>query len=242
MLYRKILIILFTALLSFSFAQQTWNVEMIQEKADLKMPTGQSIDVECQDPDAGHPYMPYDWPDRRATMTLEQTGTTSTVTIEMTDVKPNLYYTLWVRLAGMDAQGNPYGGNPLIGIPGTPLIPSTELDEALSYTGKGNARSDVMSNGFWSDENGNASITTTLDFPIVGGAYPFQNFENFDATDPRFKSPFQDTPPRAIPVPIIMTGAPFTIRVASHCTDNKNYGLFPGPHEGWFYWLAGTEP
>lgn len=240
MFYRTMITFATLTVLTMGLAQQTWNIEFRQVPAVHVMPTGQSIAVECQDEAANYPYTPYDWPDRKATMTIEQSGATSKVNIEMTGVKPNQYYSMWLRLLGTDAEGNNYGGNPLIGIPGTPLLPSTELDEALTFTGKGNAR-EGLSNGFWSDENGNALFSTTLDYPIIGGAYPFQNFENFDATDPRFTSPFQDTAPMPVPVAIVNTGAPFTLRVASHCMDNKNYGLFPGPHEGWFDWIADED-
>lgn len=215
---------------------QTWNTEFDRVPIDTVMPTGQSVAVDCQDEGADHPYRPYDWPDARATLEIDQVGTESVVTIEMTGARPDTYYTLWLRLLGTDASGETYGGNPLLGIPGTPLIPSSELDEALTFTGSGNAGLG-LSNGFWSDANGNGLYTTTLDFPIIGGAYPFQNFEGFDATDARF--PLEK--PRAIPVAVVTTGAPFTLRIASHCQSNLNYGLFPGPHEGWFDWLAGGE-
>jgi hypothetical protein len=228
----QILLISCASLTTLGLAQ-SWSAEFNRVPIDQKMPTGQSVAIECQDESTNYPYTPYDWPDAKATLGIEQVGASSVVTIEMTGVKPNMYYTMWLRLLGEDAAGNTYGGNPILGIPGTPLIPSFELDEALSFTGQGNAKVG-LSNGFWSDENGNAIFITTLDFPIIGGAYPFQNFEGFDASDERF--PLEN--PRAIPVAIITKGAPFTLRVASHCQSNVNYGLFPGPHEGWFDWLA----
>jgi hypothetical protein len=30
--------------------------------------------------------------------------------------------------------------------------------------------------------------------------------------------------------------APFTLRIASHCTDDLSHGLTPGNREGWFDW------
>ena len=225
------------AILSISFAQETtWTAEFERVPIDLKMPTGQSVAIECQDEAADYPYTPYDWPDAKASLEISQMGAETTVTIEMSGVKPNMYYTMWLRLKAQDAQGNDYSGNPLIGIPGTPLIPATELDEALTFTGKGNAKVG-LSNGVWSDEKGNAIWTGTVDFPIIGGAYPFHKFEGFDPADERFTSPFKDDAPRAVPVSIANSGAPFTIRVASHCESNLNFGLFPGPHEGWFDWV-----
>ena len=233
---RQFLLLIALLVFGLGFAQ-TISAEFERVPIDLKMPTGQSVAVECQDEGADYPYTPYDWPDAKATLEIEQMGASSTVTIEMSGVKPNMYYTMWLRLQTTDHEGNAVNSNPLIGIPGTPLIPSTELDEALTFTGQGNAKVG-LSNGFWSDVNGNALFTTTLDFPIIGGAYPFQNFEGFDPTDARLNSPFKNDAPQAIPVAIANSGAPFTLRVASHCQSNINYGLFPGPHEGWFDWLA----
>ncbi len=221
-------------LLGTGIAQTSIAAEFNRVPIDMKMPTGQSVAIECQDEGADYPYSPYDWPDAKATLSIEQTGVQTVVSIEMTGVKPNSYYTMWLRLKGTDAAGNDFGGNPILGIPGTPLIPSSELDEALGFTGPGNAKVG-LSNGFWSDKNGNAIFTTTVDFPLIGGAYPFQNFEGFDPTDERF--PLEN--PMAVPVAVVTEGAPFTLRVASHCQSNVNYGLFPGPHEGWFDWLAG---
>lgn len=196
---------------------------------DTVMPTGQSVAVECQDVDAGHPYMPYDWPDASATLEIRQGEGRSTVAIEMTDTKPNTYYTMWLRLGGTDANGVTFGGNPLMPIPGTPLIPSSELGNALNAVSNPN---DTGINGAHSDENGNASFFIELDFPIINGAYPFQKFPDFDPNDERFLAEEPSIPP----VAIATIGAPFTLRVASHCVDGKGHGLLPGPHEGWFDW------
>ncbi|MEZ4606253.1 MAG: hypothetical protein R2865_05470 [Deinococcales bacterium] len=135
---------------------------------------------------------------------------------------------------GVDSSGKPYGGNPITGLDGTPLIPGTELDDALLLTGPGNGKVG-LSNGFWADENGNAIFMTTVDFPIVGGAYPFHKFEGFDASDERL--PLK-TEARAVPIAIVTSGVAFTLRLASHCTDGVNHGLVAGPHEGWFDWIA----
>ena len=231
---RLIVFLIFS--LSLGFAQ-TITAEFNRVPVELKMPTGQSVAIECQDEGADYPYTPYDWPDAKASLEIKQAGASSTVTIRMSGVKPNMYYTMWLRLRSTDNEGNEVGGNPLIGIPGTPLIPATELAKALTFTGPGNAGIG-LSNGFWSDEKGDAFFLSTVDFPIIGGAYPFHNFEGFDPGDERLKSPFKEDAPMAIPAAIATSGAPFTLRIASHCESNVNYGLFPGPHEGWFDWIA----
>ncbi|MEM7132324.1 MAG: hypothetical protein AAF702_38835 [Chloroflexota bacterium] len=196
---------------------------------DTVMPTGQSVAVECQDADADYPYTPYDWPDAAATLEIRQGAGMSTVAIEVSNVRPNTYYTMWLRLLGEDVNGVKFGGNPLMGIPGTPLVPSDYLDEMLEAV---STPTDAGIHGFHSGEDGNGSLYLELDFPIINGAYPFQNFEGFDASDERFKLEQPSIPP----VAIAMVGAPFTLRLASHCTDGMGHGLLPGPHEGWFDW------
>ena len=196
---------------------------------DTVMPTGQSVAVECQDPNADYPYTPYDWPDASATLEIRQGAGKSTVAIDVRSARPNTYFTMWLRLLGQDVNGVAFGGNPLMGIPGTPLVPSDYLDEMLDAV---STPTDTGIHGFHSDEAGNGSLYLELDFPIVNGAYPFHKFEGFDAADERFKVDEPSIPP----VAIAMTGAPFTLRLASHCVDAMGHGLLPGPHEGWFDW------
>jgi len=200
--------------------------------ADTVMGTGQSVAVECQDPKAQYPYTPYDWPDASATLEILQAVSSSTVTVEVSSAKPNTYYTLWLRLRGKDASGNVFGGSPLTGKPGTPLVPTSALPAALAATAEPVVRG---VNGFNTDQEGNGSVTIDLDFPIVNGAYPFHRFEGFDPADERFPL---DTP-SAHPVAIVGQGVPFTLRLASHCVDGLSHGLLPGPHEGWFDWKVG---
>ncbi len=200
--------------------------------ADIVMPTGQSVAVDCQDPSADYPYTPYDWPDASATLRILAGVSTSTVTVDVNNARPNTYYTLWLRLSGEDANGNVLGGSPLTGIPGTPLLPTSELANALAALGEPIAQG---MNGFHTDEDGNGSITIDLDFPIINGACPFHKFKGFDPADERFPL---DTP-SAYPVAIVGSNAPFTLRLASHYVDGLSDGLLPGPHEGWFDWKFG---
>lgn len=200
------------------------------------MSTGQSVANDCPDPDANRRYRSAHWPSASATLQLEQGGAYSHVAIELTGVRPSTYYSVWLRLTGTDATGATYGGSPFTGAPGTALVPGSELAETLRATGEGNG-STAISNGFWSDEHGNATFTTELDFPIIGGAYPFHMLPDFDASDPRLTA----EAPRNHPVAIPTSGIPFTLRVASHCTDDLGHGLNPGPHEGWFDWTADVD-
>ncbi|MEM7334833.1 MAG: hypothetical protein AAF490_22340 [Chloroflexota bacterium] len=198
---------------------------------DTVMPTGQSVAVECQDAGGDYPYTPYDWPDASATLEIRQGAGKSVVSIDIKKAKPDTYYTTWLRLKGETPNGESFGGNPLMGIPGTPLLPSSELNNALDAVSTPN---DSSINGFYTDEDGNATFSIELDFPIINGSYPFHKFEGFDASDGRF---LLDAP-SAQPVAIAGKGsAPFTIRIASHCVDGLGHGLLPGPHEGWFDWV-----
>jgi hypothetical protein len=160
-------------------------------------------------------------------MSTERDGQSS-VAIDIENARPNTHYTVWLRLRGEDSNGNTFGGSPLTGIPGTPLIPSSELGTALSQL----PGTEDELNGFYTDDEGTARFEIDLDFPIINGAYPFQKFTDFDPSDERY--PIDD--PQAIPMAIIGPNGPFTLRIASHCTDGLGHGLLPGPHEGWFDW------
>ena len=186
-----------------------------------------------------HPYSPYDWPDAAATLEIRQGSGKSAVTVSIPGAKPNTLYTMWVRRRGSDSAGNPFGGNPLvsvpgkpaIGIPGNPLVPSSYLPAALDAV---HAPVQTPIHGFTSDAKGAGSVSIDLDFPIIGGAFPFQKFENFDPNDSRLTLEGAS----AILVAIVgtLSNAPFTLRLASHCVDGVSHGLLPGPHEGWFDW------
>lgn len=206
-------------------------VPMMRLPIDMEMPGGNSLEADCQEGAQDYPYEPYDWPNASAHLTLDQSRTGSSVLIELSQARPNTYYTIWLRLRGMDADGNAFGGSPLTGIAGSPLIPSSALGDALMNTGPGNGSADEP-NGFFTDEMGNGVFKTELDFPIVNGAYPFHRFEGFDPSDERF--PLEE--PKIHPVAIVGPSGPFTLRLVSHCTDNTGHGLLPGPHEGWFDW------
>lgn len=208
------------------------------------MPTGQSVAVECQDQNANYPYTPYDWPDAQAQLTIKQGGSISQVIVAVENAKPETLYTMWVRLRGTDADGDTFGGNPLIGlptnpdvgIPGNALVPSDYMPRALAAV-----HSPVRDplHGFMSDASGNGSVTIDLDYPIVGGAVPFQKFPGFDSSDDQLTR----NDAQAIPVAIVgeLSNAPFTLRLASHCVDGLSHGLAPGPHEGWFDWVSGGQ-
>ncbi|MEM1362694.1 MAG: hypothetical protein AAGF94_13415 [Pseudomonadota bacterium] len=183
--------------------------------------SGRSVAAHCQIDDVTSPDH---WADATSHLTLSQDATSSVVTVSMENSRPNTLFTIWLMLAG---------GSPLMKTGATALVSSADLPEAVEIM---QSPTTEATNGFTTDENGNGSVTLALDFPIVGGAYPFQRYEGFDPEN----AAFNREKPRAIPVaiPDASTGVPFTLRLASHCGDNLHNGLVAGQHEPWFDWLA----
>ena len=189
---------------------------------------GRSVIGHCQIDGQGET-----WSEASAHLTLKQDATSSQVTVAMENGRPDTLFTIWLMLAGKTAEGKGFGGNPLMKTGATALVPTSLLAEAVEIMKNPNSEAP---NGFMTDADGNGSVTVDVDFPIVNGAYPFQRFEGFDATDPAYNR--ED--PRIVPVAITgaSSGAPFTLRLISHCGDNLHNGLVPGRHEAWFNWLS----
>lgn len=183
--------------------------------------SGRSVAAHCQHDPATSPDH---WADATSHLVLTQDATSSEVTVRMENARPETLYTIWLMLAG---------GSPIVKAGATALVHSSDLPEAVEIMQSPRTEA---TNGFTTDENGDGSVTLVLDFPIVGGAYPFQRFVGFDPENPAFNQ----EKPRAIPVaiPDASSGVPFTLRLASHCGDNLHNGLVAGQHEPWFDWLA----
>lgn len=191
---------------------------------------GRTVAEHCQ---VGGETSPDNWSNASAHLTLMQDAAASQVIVTVENARPNTLYTIWLMLSGKTPGGEKYGGNPIMKSGATALVPTSDLAEAVRIM---KAPKSKARNGFTTDARGSGSVTVDLDFPIVGGAYPFQHFAGFDANDPAFT---HETP-SAVPVAITgkSAGAPFTLRLASHCGDNMHNGLVAGRHEAWFNWLA----
>lgn len=191
-------------------------------------PSGQSVMDDCAGAlDEGG------WMDATADLRLRQVGSSSDVTVRVRDARPHTYYTVWLRFGGTSSDGQQFGFNPVNGGRATALAHTDTLPYLLSTTGPGNG-SDEQPNGFWTDDDGDGTLRTTVDFPIVGGAYPFQRWEGFDPDHPNM--PIDDA---AIhPVAIAGPQGPYTLRIVSHCTDGVGHGLRSGPREWWFDWTV----
>lgn len=162
--------------------------------------------------------------DARAWMTLLQRGGRSFVHIRVSNTVPDTFFTVWLwvnggsplTVASVTALANP-DEIPALGA-ATPASALTADANTLGLLGDDGSGSPEAPNGFWTNHRGNGSIYLKLDFPIVKGAYQFQEFGGNLA------------PARVI------GNAPFSIRIASHCVDQVGHGLVPGKHEMWFDW------
>lgn len=203
-------------------------------------PTGQSVVRECNPAGAGDPET---WPEAIARFRLKERSGRSELTFDIRNAKPDTLYTVWLRLAGVDSEGNTYGGSPLTGLPVTPLVASSDLPTQLAFT-LPHPGSDELPNGVRTNRHGKAKLTFSVDFPINSGAYPFQRFPDFtthkddaaltnEMNLARLGGQAASIKPVAIPDG---SQAPATILIASHCVDGLGHGLIPGPHENWFVW------
>jgi len=168
------------------------------------------------------------WQGATATLKVKQKGAGSTVEIEVEDAVPNTVFDVWLRIKGEPGFND--AGSPLTGGGSTPLAPGTELDalNAISpWVDPAGASSSV--NSLTTDVDGNSSFTVDLDFPVVGGAYPFQK-----ASGERPGQEASPNVPTAIVDPRTGNGGPYLIRVVSHCTDQVIHGLSPATREAWF--------
>ena len=159
------------------------------------------------------------WDGASANIQVDQFMERTTISVTLSGAKPDTLYTTWLRLKGTDpVSGESYGGSPITGAGSTALAPSTEVGVLFDMmNGPGEA---AAYNAFWTDASGNGQLEVELDFGLIGGAYPFPNY------DPTLEE-----------VAIVgAPDAPFMIRIASHCTDGLAHGLVQGDRETWFNW------
>lgn len=182
-----------------------------------------------------------DWQGATATLKIKQVGDSSTVDIIVENAVPNTVFDVWLRMTG-SGPGDETGGNggfgpsPMTGGGATPLLPGYTLDTALSQTPPF-LGTPTPTNGFTTDYDGNARFRIDLDFPVVGGAYPFQRASTAavqDLRDAGSSLPLVRIPSViANPADPDISG-PFLLRVVSHCTDLLSHGLSPAVREAWF--------
>jgi hypothetical protein len=115
------------------------------------------------------------------------------------------------------------------------LAPGNVLDGLIYNTPPLGEGTPNPINGFITDEYGYADFEIDLDFPVVGGAYPFQKVSDVAYFDLQAVRPDAER----IPVPVVNPedpniSAPFLLRIVSHCSDQLGHGLSPGEREAWF--------
>lgn len=190
--------------------------------------SGDTVEANCPTDPSG-----YDWQNATASLKIQQEGSGSVAKIKVKGAVPDTLFTVWMRIqggAGWNRDVNDNQGSPLTGGGATPLAPGSSLDDlnAISpWVDAAGAASSI--NSFTTNHKGKGEFTVALDYPVVGGSYPFYK----TATS----RPGFETVPNvgyAIPSPDISDGTPFLIRVISHCTDQASHGLSPATREAWF--------
>lgn len=171
-----------------------------------------------------------DWQGATATVKVKQKGAGSSVKIEVKGAVPDTLFTVWLRIKGTNGL-NP-AGSPLTGGGSTPLAPGTALDDLDAISPWNDAAgAESSADSFVTNADGEGEFEIDLDFPVVGGAYPFQA----TATSRPGHEGHANVPTAiANPADAGQSGTPFLFRVVSHCLDNKTHGLSPGQREAWF--------
>lgn len=128
----------------------------------------QGVADACPKAIAMDPYLqPYDWPEARATLRLDQQATSTEVTVHLSRVRPHTRYSVWLRRPGTASSATRSGDVPLAPRSGAAALLGRELRAGIEATRRGNG-SPEPGNGFWSDANGEATFRTRLAFPLVG--------------------------------------------------------------------------
>ncbi len=186
--------------------------------------SGDTVEANCAVDPSGNA-----WQGATATVEVKQKGTGSEVEIEVEGAAPNTLFTVWLRVKGTGGL-NPLG-SPLTGGGATPLAPGTALDDlnAISpWVVPAGASSSA--NSFLTDSKGEGEFEIDLDFPVVGGAYPFQA----TATSRPGHEGHPNVPTAIADPRVAGQSGPFLLRVVSHCVDGASHGLSPYVREAWF--------
>ena len=178
-----------------------------------------------------------DYPSQRPALAMFETfqsGYMTKINIILINGRPNTLYTIWLRIKGTDQDGNSFGGSPLSNGGATPLAASSDLDQLVAdWIGPG---SQNPTNGFWTDNFGRGVLIKRLDFPLIGGVYPFNNLStsalaniHANKNNTALATPTAIVDPRNDGV-----SGPFLLRIVSHCQDDLSHGLSPANRETWF--------
>ncbi len=204
-------------------ADYTVNDDLTRRPAGSASGSGDTVEANCGGPD---------YQGATGKVTVQQSGQKSEVTVEIEDAVPDTHFTVWMRIkggAGFNSAGSPWTGGGA-----TPLCSGTEFDslnDNSPWSANPGGSATALCNSFFTGDNGDGKLKTTVNFPIVGGAYPFQQ------SGGTLAGPGGDAlpdVPTAIVDPRTNNGGPFLFRVVSHFTDDSNHGLSPGTREAFF--------
>ena len=117
-----------------------------------------------------------DYQDATASLAIEHTaGGSSKVQVQINDGVPDTHYTVWMRVKG--GAGFNDAGSPWTGGGATPLCSGTEfasLNDNSPWSTNPAGSTAPLCNSIVTNSVGNGKLRTTVNFPVVGGAYPFQ--------------------------------------------------------------------
>ncbi len=214
----------------------TINADMTRRAPNSTSGSGDTVEANCPpDPSSNS------WQGATAKLHVRQVGNSSTVDIKVKNAVPFTVFTVWLRMRGNgpgDAMGNntSIGPSPMTGGGATPLLSGHALDMAL-FESPPFPGTPTPANGFTTNSNGNAHFSIDLDFPVIGGSFPFQ-LASQGAVQALITAG-STWPLIRIPSPIVNPAdpnisAPFLMRVASHCLDQLGHGLSAGVREAWW--------
>ncbi len=182
------------------------------------------------------------WPDATAQVQIKQQDDKTHLKIKIHNAAPDKLWTVWFIHAAIGvhplrngfspvtAMANPSEIAELIG--GTPhenLILSLDDFGDRSGTGQGNhAGFPNAPNAFFTDSNGNGKFDKVLDFPVIKGAYPYQETAFF------IKDAFGVDVTGMQPAPNTVIPNIARIAIVSHCVDDAAHGLESYTDERWF--------
>lgn len=202
------------------------NDEMSRRPAGSVSESGDTVEANCPTDPSGN-----NWQDATADLRIEQVGDSSVVQIKVKDALPNTHFTVWLRIKG--GSGFNDAGSPWTGGGTTPLCSGTEFADLNAISPWNNPAGDTEPhcNSFYTTSKGGGQFKASINFPVVGGAYPFQQSGGDPAGTGGDTIP---DVPTAIVDPRTGNGGPFLLRVVSHCTDQSTHGLSPAIREAWF--------
>ena len=164
-----------------------------------------------------------EYPDAEAQMWLRQQNGKTNIVIRVRNAPANALFTVWLKLT----EPNPLTGAGVTALADPAMIPElaivtpdsvlTGIAHDLGLMGDDGTGGDQVANSFRTDENGRGEFRIRLNFPVMKGAYQFNELHEDLA-------------------PVAIDNMPFTLRLATHCVDDMAHGLVAGIHEPFFDW------